>query len=57
MTYKQRGVRGFWAGFGLTIVKSLLSSGVSLPLFDVFKPRFRGSVEGVIFGAEAAGAS
>jgi solute carrier family 25 carnitine/acylcarnitine transporter 20/29 len=40
-TYRQFGLRGFYAGFSLSLARSLASSGTSLPLYDAFKPHFR----------------
>ena len=40
-TLRRHGWRGFWVGFPVTVMKSLASSGASLPLFDLMKPAFR----------------
>jgi solute carrier family 25 carnitine/acylcarnitine transporter 20/29 len=40
-TYRDGGLRGFYTGFALTLVRSLASSGTALPLYDTLRPRLR----------------
>ena len=42
--YRTLGLRGFWRGFSLTIVRSWLSSGMALPLYEVLRPKVRALV-------------
>jgi hypothetical protein len=44
VTYRAGGVRAFWTGFSLTIVRSFFSSGINLPVYDALKPRLRALV-------------
>lgn len=43
-TYRIGGARAFWTGFTLTVARSMLSSGISLPVFDAMKPRLRSAI-------------
>lgn len=42
--YKTMGVRGYFRGFGLTMMKSWISSGLALPLYEYLRPQFRALV-------------
>lgn len=56
--FRRGGLWSFYRGLGLTLAKSWLSSGLSLPLFDVFKPRMRSLlVVSDIGGAEGKSSS
>jgi solute carrier family 25 carnitine/acylcarnitine transporter 20/29 len=44
VTYRTGGIRAFWTGFSLTIARSVISSGISLPVFDTLKPKMRAAV-------------
>jgi solute carrier family 25 carnitine/acylcarnitine transporter 20/29 len=46
VTYRSGGVRAFWTGFSLTILRSCVSSGISLPVYDTMKPRLRAAIPG-----------
>lgn len=47
VTYRAGGLRAFWTGFSLTVARSCISSGISLPIFDTMKPLLRGAVSHV----------
>lgn len=40
-TYRADGIRGFWRGLPLTLARSFFSTGITLPVFDIMKPRAR----------------
>jgi hypothetical protein len=42
--YRTMGVRGFFRGFSLTMMKSWISSGLALPLYEYLRPQMRALV-------------
>lgn len=45
-THAADGVKGFWRGVGLVMLRSMASSCISLPAFDRLKPKMRALLHG-----------